>query len=96
VINTKTLLFLLASSPSEGLFCGSGNPMAFPLPDSFYSPKPSASGLLHSRENVVTEGFLYLRCNHYSHLAKKGNTVGDILCKYPIAGLTEILRRCLT
>ena len=79
----------MASSPSEGLFHGSGNTMAFPLSDSFYSPKPGTSGLLHSKENVVTKGFLYLRCNHYSHLAKKGNTVGDILWKYLIAGLTR-------
>lgn len=94
MISTKNFLLLVASVPSDGLFHGCGNPMAFPLSDSFYSPKPGTSGLLHSEESVVMKGFLYLRCNHYSHLAKNRNTVGGILWKYLIAGLTEVLKLC--
>ena len=94
VISTKNVLLFLASSTSDGSFHRSGNPMAFPLSDSFYPPKAGSSRLLPSEENVITKGFLYLRCNHDSHLAKIRSIVGHIFWKYLTAGLVELLKLC--
>lgn len=66
--------------------------MGFPLSVSFYSPKAGSSKLLSNKEIVLTRGFIYLRFSNYSYSTKVLSTVRDILWKYLIAGLAEVLK----